>query len=53
MNVIIVLKNQGDTWEEIKKIWYKDVNSILSNLYNSMNNRIQEVVKLKGKCINY
>ena len=47
------LETADQTWLEIKYIWKHRVGSMLKKLYDSMNNRIEEVIKREGKRINY
>ena len=42
------LTSADQTWEEIQRIWYFEVNSIIKNLYDSMPNRLQTVIELEG-----
>ena len=47
------LKTADQTWQEIQKIWKHEVNCMLEKLYKSMYNRIEEVINMEGKRINY
>ena len=46
------LTTADETWEEIQRIWYFEVNSMIKNLYDSIPNRLKTVIELKGARIN-
>jgi len=42
------LTSADEAWDEIQRIWYFDVNSILKDLYDSLPKRINTVIELNG-----
>jgi len=46
------LTTADETWEEIQRIWYFEVNSMIKNLYNFIPNRLKAVIELQGGPLN-
>lgn len=47
------LNSPDDTWARTQELWDNIPQAFIENLYNSMPNRMKELIEKKGKCILY